>query len=317
MCLKTLFIALMATLKNQPLRPVCMYVCGGLGNQMFQYACGRALSSRHNAPLFLDLTWFGNSQEDTRRRFHLNAFPALNPRGDLWKEASKKDLQTYYALPLWKRLLKKVLPRNIRRNPKRLEEPHVGYWDGIEHLTPPVHLCGYWQDVRYFLPQEDLIRADFTFPPLPEAAQPLAQKITSSSNAVAVHVRRGDYVTNPEINAAHGLCPASYYAAALTQIRNQVSAPHIFAFSDDPEWVKENFDSQNLPITVVDLHTEHDAHHDMHLMTLCRHHIIANSSFSWWGTWLKAEEGITCAPQRWFAFKPEFRGLLLPHWLSL
>ena len=153
---------------------------------------------------------------------------------------------------------------------------------------------------QFFFDVVTLVRHFFTFPTLQSAGQCLANDILARPNSVSVHVRRGDYANNARTNAVHGLCSDKYYAAAISHIKVHAPDSHIYIFSDDPAWVRESFDTQGLPFTVVDLHTENEAHHDMHLMSLCRHHIIANSSFSWWGSWLSNDVGMKIAPRLWF-----------------
>jgi hypothetical protein len=282
-----------------------MVICklyGGLGNQMFQYAAGRALSLRHCVPLKLDLSWFSSIVEEgaTQRQYMLNkAFGVTNA------VASPEEC----ALLKWrKETLFEQLVRGMLRRPKShagtyISEPHYAYWPRFENSVVPAYLFGYWQNERYFIEAQDQIRRDFTFPPLPIETEGVASSIRQSSEPVAIHVRRGDYESNPHTNAIHGLCPSSYYRTALKTVAAATGKPLLlFIFSDDPEWVRNNFDTLGFPVTVVDFPAHRDEPwHDMHLMSLCKHHIIANSSFSWWGAWLAERGGIVCAPKHWFA----------------
>lgn len=273
---------------------------GGLGNQMFQYAAGRALASRLDVELKLDLSRFSTiAESDTSRRYML---------GDAFSFAAATATPEECNRLMWREesgFLRFL--RIARRRPRPyaatcVREPHFSYWTGFEQLNAPAYLLGYWQNEQYFKAIKDIIRRDFTFSPLQGEAEALAARIRSTRSPVAVHVRRGDYVSNPVTHQYHGVCPPEYYSEALEIITAKAGAPELFLFSDDPGWVRKHFNSCGFPSTVIDF-PEHTAApwHDMHLMSMCRHHIIANSSFSWWGAWLADKGGIVCAPRRWFA----------------
>jgi hypothetical protein len=136
-------------------------------------------------------------------------------------------------------------------------------------------------------------------------------------NAVSLHVRRGDYAKNPKTTATHGLCSLDYYQAAIQYISDQVEQPYFFIFSDDIAWVKKQL-KMNFPCRYVDHNHGVESYNDMHLMSICRHCIIANSSFSWWGAWLNPyKDKIVVAPQRWFANDNNVKDLFPPEWVPL
>lgn len=279
---------------------IISHIQGGLGNQMFQYAAGRSLALRLQTELKLDLHWFSSQSEgSTERSFMLSAFPNIRT-----PEATQHEVDslTYSARSFFDRLLRRS--RQFGRS--YIVEPCFAYWNSFEKIIAPAYLLGYWQNELYFLNNAHTIRRDFTFPPLQnKEAQETAYQIQSSRHAVAVHVRRGDYASNPSIRQYHGLCPSEYYRKALELVIAKASLDcELFIFSDDPTWVREHFDTCGLSASVLDF-PEHTSApwHDMHLMALCRHHIIANSSFSWWGAWLTMRDGVVCAPRQWFADK--------------
>lgn len=264
-------------------------IFGGLGNQMFQYAAACALSLRCRAPLYLDTGHFRRA--DNTRAFQLSLFPRLMQR-----VSGITDFPPTLFRRVWKRL-RRLLPCS-----PEVHEPHFAYWPEFERLNPPAILFGYWQSEKYFAGVQAEIRHDFTFPPLPDGpAQELAARIADAPEAVSVHIRRGDYVSNPQAQAFHGNLQQDYYRAALNRIMETCGPATLFLFSDDPQWVQDNFDRCGHAAFVVDLAMPEAPHHDMHLMSLCKHHIIANSSFSWWGAWLGQRQGLTFAPRRWFA----------------
>ena len=116
-------------------------------------------------------------------------------------------------------------------------------------------------------------------------------------NAVSVHVRRGDYVNNKNANAFHGVCSPEYYRKAIELIAKRVDSPKYFVFSDDIEWVKEHIE---IPNAVFVSQKDIADHEELVLMSKCKHAIIANSSFSWWGAWLNANPNkLVIAPKQW------------------
>jgi hypothetical protein len=280
---------------------ICVKLCGGLGNQMFQYASGRALALRLGVELKLDTAWFSTKvKKITQRAFMLEkAFPAH------FSIASDEECAALGRREesITDRLLRKILGRSRAYTATYVREPHFAYWPGFERLEAPVYLSGYWQNETYFKAVGDTIRKDFSFSPfVSEETRELVERTLANPKSIAVHIRRRDYVENPLTNSFHGVCGLEYYQSALNTIAEKINAsPSLFIFTDDPVWVRENFETCGYPSSIVDIPQHKDEPwNDMHLMSLCRHHIIANSSFSWWGAWLSEEKGVICAPKRWF-----------------
>jgi len=262
-------------------------IYGGLGNQMFQYACGKTVAYRRHARLYLDTSWFDSGN----RTFMLDVFP--NIHYSLHRE--KKSI--------FNRLLRRI---GLYKEISYVNEPHYSYWSEIEQIKSSVILSGYWQNEKYFFDISSVIRKIFLFPKFEcLEAKNLSKKIKEAPCSINIHVRRGDYVENHETNSFHGTCSPDYYKKALQIIIDKYDrkiTPELYLFSDDPEWVKNNFNTCGLPFVVVNIKEHEDKpYHDMHLMTLCQHHIVANSSFSWWGAWLSSGNGIVVAPKCWFA----------------
>ena len=294
---------------------IIVKLIGGLGNQMFQYAMGRALADRHHVSLKLDLTGF---KQDPLRKFELGE---MQIRADI---ATKKDLKglagrvgtKFSRIDLLTKIFRVMVrikrPLMIFREKSFLFDPEVNL------LQFPIYLEGYWQSERYFLSIADHIRHDFRLGvALDEANEKMHEQIMRK-NAVSIHIRRGDYVSNPASSQYHGVCSMEFYRDAITYICARVESPHFFVFSDDHLWVADNLVIDH-PLTLVQINGPDRGLFDLALMKSCRHHIIANSSFSWWGAWLNpSPDKIVVAPKRWFnQANQDTRDLLPESWIKL
>lgn len=278
---------------------IISYIQGGLGNQMFQYAAGRALASRLEVELKLDLSWFIKCEGCTQRDYLLEKAFSITPAVATSDECAQL---TWHRESRFSRLVRRFFQYPPPHANTCIYEPHSSYWPGFDTLTSPSILFGYWQNERYFKNIETTIRREFVFPAFRDNAQTLAERIRTTKNSVAVHVRRGDYASDPAAYQCHGICSKEYYDAALKYLITKLGSIELFLFSDEPLWVRDYFNCLGLPSTLVNFPEYFDAPwHDMHLMSLCNHHIIANSTFSWWGAWLSSKNGIICAPRKWFA----------------
>ena len=270
---------------------------GGLGNQLFQYCAGRALALRHGVDLSLDLRDYDGLNAFSVGLGHFNVQTVPAERLPAGREDGVFGV------------LAKVVKGGALRT---YREAKLGYDAGFGALGDETHLKGYWQSERYFLDHEDQIRSD-----LQMVAEPSQQNVDmrgeiAACNAVSLHIRRGDYVSNAKFNAVHGTCDLDYYARAAGFVADRVGDPVIYAFSDDPAWVAENLE---LPFEMrfVDHNDGSTAHEDLRLMATCKHHIIANSSFSWWGAWLNSsQEKVVAAPTQWFAEPAKSNPDILP-----
>jgi hypothetical protein len=267
---------------------IVVKLSGGLGNQLFQYAAGRRLAEIHDSPLYLDLQWF---DENTNRSYKLDHFKIHASVIDQKRLKILLDSSTKYRFYRW---LEKI-PSLIQ-----FREPYFHYDPSFEQLPDNIYLEGYWQSEHYFKNIADSIQHELTITtPLQGKNLDLANRIINS-NAVSVHIRRGDYAQNLETAVVHGACSLEYYQLAIDRLSDLVSPLHFFIFSDEPDWVLEHFHLLGQK-TIVDNNDANHDYEDLRLMSLCKHHIIANSSFSWWAAWLCNYFGkIVFMPQRWF-----------------
>ena len=273
---------------------IIVKLIGGLGNQMFQYSVGRQLAEMHNTKLKLDVTGFEKYQ---LRSYNLGAFNVKE------QFATRDEIRSFAgsAPRLVERLWRHVgRPRLFRKQPY-IKEISLRFDPDILGLPDNVYLEGYWQSEKYFLGIADTIRQELTVKdPLRGKNLEIAD-LMRSYDSVSLHVRRGDYVADTTTNQHHGVCSLDYYARCAAAVSERIANPHFFIFTDDPVWVRENL-KLPYPSTFVDHNGPSQAHEDIRLMSACQHHIIANSSFSWWGAWLNKSAGKRVfAPKQWFA----------------
>jgi Glycosyl transferase family 11. len=269
-------------------------IFGGLGNQMFQYAIGRYLSCVHQVPLKLDTMAFENY---TLRKYRLGGYSV---HADMASVSDITHVRFHDRVNILRALGTAYEYRLPYYRRSTYREPHFSYDHNILKCKSDVYLVGYWQSEKYFKDIETQIREDFTLLPPPDHRNAEMADIIQSCESVNLHVRRGDYISNPAANAYHGTCSPEYYKKAIHIIENRIQKPHFFIFSDDPVWVRENMNT-GYPTTIVDINGPESDREDLRLMSLCKHHIIANSSFSWWGAWLSSNpDKMVIAPNKWF-----------------
>jgi hypothetical protein len=267
---------------------------GGLGNQLFQYACGRALSLASGVELVLDLSRLGGvDKRITRRDYELGIYAlcarattpieALNCRRALrWGRLSAwmAGLDVWVEAP--------SLYLNLQREVRK-DTLLAGFWQS--ELCFANYAAEIWQEL---MPVHGELSAQST-----ELVEPL-----TTGCSVAIHVRRGDYVSLRSAAQFHGTLPASYYQETMQRIKASYTQPLWVVFSDDIEWCRDALPFLGATVLFVDHNQGRDAWQDLYLMSLCKHHIIANSSFSWWGAWLSEQRGyigqMIYAPRHWF-----------------
>jgi hypothetical protein len=275
---------------------IIVQIMGGLGNQMFQYAAGLALSKRLKTKLYLDTTFF----EVAKRERH------VTPR--------IYELGLFGIYPSALSIFDKF---DLKRHPARIIREHKEVKDELSAVEGNVILQGYWQSNWYFDNYRDEVQTAFKLNyPLSVSAKKIYEKIINDDRSVSLHFRRGDYVTNKAAADMLGALPLKYYEHAITTLKHKKNDINLYVFSDDIEWCKKNL-KLNTDVTFIDQATT--SSDDLKLMAACRHNVIANSSFSWWAGWLNQNRGkIVIAPKKWFANKPEYASLELPNtWIKL
>ena len=284
---------------------IISHINGGLGNQMFQYAAGRTLAHLNKTFLKLDASSF---EENKLRSFDLLCFNAqigfaTNQEISTLKPAHNFEKAFQYLSPLKRR--------------SYYREREFCFDEKVLRLGKNVYLKGYFQSEKYFLPIKEIIQKEFLLKD--EAIVRVKHYFDASdySNRVSVHIRRGDMVTDPLAAERHGVMPISYYQKGIEILKSKISNPQFYFFSDDINWVKENFNNNDATFVSGEISNTH--FEDLYLMSQCGHNIIANSSFSWWGAWLNNNPGkIVIAPNKWYNSGPQDTQDLIPStWIRI
>ena len=265
---------------------------GGLGNQMFQYAFGRSVARVRNEELLFE------------------------KRGDMDAPGSRMA----YSLGAFK--TKVDFATNISGSP--YEEPVFSYDKRVYTVPNGTHFIGYWQTEKYF--DSEFVRTELSLAnPVTAQTQRVEDDILAVSNSAFVHVRRTDYLL--PMNSFMGNLTPDYYKQSMRYVRERMPDVTFFVFSDDPEWCRQNFQGCRI-VNHNKAGTEGNGpgqeHEDLFLMSLCRHAVIANSSFGWWGAWLRDYPGkIVIAPNQWFSgnlggrWTPATSDIIPERWVKL
>ncbi|KQT15504.1 hypothetical protein ASG31_14675 [Chryseobacterium sp. Leaf404] len=261
---------------------------GGLGNQMFQYAVAR--SRCVDEKIYLDFSFLQknnvSTEHFTKRDFELGVF------GIQYKEFSDRERKICFGTSTKDKILRKLFYGRTE-TVHQIENEFV-----IIPAAQNIYFDGYFQSEKYFASIRNQLLTEFTFPELDGANIRILDQINSVQNSVSIHIRRGDYL-KPEVLKYHGSLGENYYKAGLELLKAKFPNLYYFVFSDDISFAKTLFkDLENTYF--VNINSGKDSWKDMFLMAQCRHHIIANSSFSWWGAWLSQKQGINIAPENWF-----------------
>lgn len=256
---------------------------GGLGNQMFQYAAGFSVAKRMKTHLFLDTRDY---TYDHNRDFELYNFKISGTIApEVILPAIKKENWLKYKL--WKIL---------DLNPKLLVQNQFDFNSVEGIIKSSAYLSGFWFSEDFFIDVASELRSEFRLKEeMSKYSQDIMKQIENNTS-VSMHFRRGDYVAVEYWKERLGTCSENYYYHALDYIKSIVGENiHIFVFSDSIDWVKSNF-KFNVNTYYVSRSSNTFPHEDLALMSSCRHHIIANSTFSWWGAWLneKSDKIVVC-----------------------
>jgi hypothetical protein len=274
---------------------VIIQLWGGIGNQMFEYALYRSYADKG---VKVKLEWSAKKNKISYEKYKLKRV---------------FDIDAEFCSSTEKAFIKPIskLFYKLSGRPYKETSATFGYYDKRVNDLRWGYLKGYWQCEEYFKEVEPAVRAAFRFPALTDERNIILTKKIEATNSVSVHIRRGDYLHT----SRNWAMDIAYYKNALEFISGKINGVHLFIFSDDIDWAKENIKQDNA--IFIDWNTGKNSYIDMQLMSACKHNIIANSSFSWWGAWLNANpEKIVIAPDTWVNMKGT-RDILPASWIQL
>lgn len=254
---------------------------GGLGNQMFIYAFYLQMKERF-PQVYIDLS--DMVHYNVHHGYKLNHVFNL-PRTEFCINQSLKKVLEFM-------FFKTIIERKQNGSLKAYNKSYI--W-------PLIYFKGFYQSEKYFTSIKEKVHDVFTFNKSLANQETIAllKQMDSDKDSISIHVRRGDYLLPKHWKTTGSVCQLPYYLNAIAEMERKIKTPSYYVFSDDITWVKEN-----IPLTTaiyVDWNKGEDSWQDMMLMSHCRHHIICNSTFSWWGAWLNPHEDKTViAPNRWF-----------------
>lgn len=277
-----------------------MYIIfsGGLGNQMFQYALYKTLKKERDK-IYIDISLYSIVQ--MHNGYELQKIFGIRP--------SETKFSKLYLL--WIRFLLKYKPLIWL-----YKEKVVGIYDENVFATHKKYIYGYWQSEKYFIQIKEQILNTFVFKNIDEKNHQIAIEM-QNLNSISIHVRRSDYVGN----AIHdGVCTLEYYRKAIDAILMIIKEARFYVFSDDSRWAQDFIETLPIQAFVIDWNKGEDSYKDMYLMSQCKHNIIANSTFSWWGAWLnKNPQKTVIAPSKWFPNTPSelYKDIIPDKWIKI
>ncbi len=282
---------------------------GGLGNQLFQYAAARVYGMAHNIQFKADVTGYKNpDQQRVPRGYKLDKF---NLNLDIASEEEVRSYKYPFGIlsKIWRGVKTKILKLDYL-------DYHPNYFKRkIKYLD------GYFQSPLYYTTCQNLIQRECTVKKeyISEKAKEIEKRMCDTLS-ISVHVRRGDLVTEIDAAKAQGLCSLDYYEKSVETMKGMISAPGVvptfFVFSDDIFWVEDHL---VMPENTVFVSKEKlEDYEELHLMTQCKHNIIGNSTFSWWGAWLNENVGkIVMAPRQWTVRNTEHPTIIPKEWIRI
>ncbi|MCO5947663.1 alpha-1,2-fucosyltransferase [Mucilaginibacter flavidus] len=289
---------------------------GGLGNQMFQYAAAKG-QSKSDEPIYFDHSFLEenclNGEHFTARSYELNIFKNINVRtAKKWQREIFRSHKFLYRAS--RRFLSDRMQYVFQQNNEMVSF-------GGQQQFRILYLDGYFQSQSYFENSQQAVFQDFRFPELDAHNEALKKRIFETKNSISLHIRRGDYEKSTVIAGIHGVLTLEYYQNALEIMCDRHRSPELFVFSDDTEWARSNLETAKIKACYIEHNNGENSWKDLALMTCCNHHIIANSSFSWWGAWLNPNpEKIIIAPKKWYndpLYNSRAQTMLPDTWITL
>ena len=283
---------------------IIVKIMGGLGNQLFQYALVEKLKSM-GKEVKVDLSMYEDTPEGTTVRDSI--YDSLPTKYEM---ATQEEIDALFKRDIWHKIW-----RRLSKNANAFYENEPSYKPEILKRTKG-YLVGYWQSEKYFADMRPRIVKAFDFGDTLKAQtsttdlktvdlletlahQNVSGHVEDGEETVALHIRGGDYLNKLNVGTFGGICTRDYYRKAIEYITKNVEHPKFYIFTNDKKYAEEIMDGIEAEYQCVDWNDESQAYADLLLMSKCKHHILANSSFSWWGEYLSNQTGISIVPSKW------------------
>lgn len=283
-------------------------ITGGIGNQMFQYALKMQFDRTLKSSNEIDTHFY--QQKNIHNGYELNKVFGIDAIHYGGKKRALSD-----KFPLLYKICFKLGIRSLKTKNTLTEIRTCFLPEVFDYTKANAYIDGYWQSEEYFLDVKEDVRATFQFPAFDEEENCRLEQMIINTQSVSIHVRRGDYVGASRFLS---LGQTDYYQSAIEYIKKKVNSPLFIILSDDIKWCKKNLDLPQNSIFVT-WNDRAKSYRDMQIMSICKHNIIANSSFSWWGAWLNNNpEKIVVAPSRFFNGSKEDDSHIIPlNWVKI
>jgi hypothetical protein len=285
---------------------------GGIGNQLFQYAAAKNISEKNESELLID-AHSGFVGDPFKRSFALNVFNVSSRILDPEKiKQSKLDKIIKYFINKINRLIFKKFRNEIVEKTYHFDEAIEKF-----KVSQSIILEGYFHSEKYFKNIRSILLMELEFINSPSVIGQKYLNEISKLESVSVHFRKYDNNTI-DTSSINGICSIDYYQTAIKFIQHKLQNPFFYFFSDDIEWTKNFFTISELQVKYIDYNNAENSYEDLRLMSVCKHNIIANSSFSWWGAWLNVNpDKIVIAPKKWLATdKYDYKDVVPENWLK-
>lgn len=294
---------------------IIVKITGGLGNQLFQYSFGRYLSMKFESEVKYDIQTNYDSSNISNRNVGLSNFNIHLKIATNYEIYKFKFFKNTIFARIERKMVQKIpiLNRNLFvQKFKTKRNSAIQYYDNC-------YYDGYWQSENYFKEISSILKSELVsnFNPILSTDSSIILEKIRKSNSVSVHIRRGDYISNKPNRKIFFNCPLKYYETSINYVTTRISDPIYFLFSDDIEWINKMFIGEQYRIVSNNFNSPEV---DLFLMCNCKHNIIANSSFSWWGAWLNQHpEKIVIAPKQWYKgkYKDKSKDLIPPEWIQI
>jgi hypothetical protein len=276
---------------------------GGIGNQLFQYAAAYSLSLKIKKKIFYDYSLFSSFK-----------FAQNNKIKNIFRVNIYKNKRSKFFYFLFSNFIKKIILRISFLNKfQTFYMTENNFYKFKNYSSDPILMLGYWQDINFFLNNEEELKNNLVFRKFKKNKVLLS--LINIKNSVSIHIRMGDYLSKK--NNVNYVLPIDYYISAIHIMNVKLNNPFYFIFSDEKNLIHLTLAEQFKKNKFILVNTDKD-YKDLYYMTLCKHNIMSNSTFSWWGAWLnKNKKKLIIYPKTWFKNNMPNPNIFYKDWIKL